>query len=431
MPPSPRDLRENAHERPANVPLDDPTYRRKLAPGRPVPRPIARHNGKPIKRAGESHVVGPGAPTPAELGFRMPAEFEPQQRIWVTTPTNPDTWPGCLDQAQEQHALWCGAMQKVVDVKTTQSIGVAPEDAWVRDYGPIFLIDDEGNLAINNFRFNSWGGKYPPWDKMDATPLLVADFVSHERGEHVPVWTHDMILEGGSFGVNGKGSLLTTEACLLHPNRNPSLDKATIEAHLEATLGVSHVIWMPLGLAGDDTDGHQDDLAQWVNVDTVVAVHPTHSGQPGGDTLRDHHDFAALDANWEALSQARDQDGQQLNLVALPVVDPPLFYPLPPDREAFEHTAGYQHGKAIGGGLVPASYANFLIANGHLFLPAFGRPTDDLAIRALEQAAPHLTVVPIRAEWLVVGLGALHCLSQQQPVPVDIYDPGFNADASG
>ncbi|MEM8782300.1 MAG: agmatine deiminase family protein, partial [Planctomycetota bacterium] len=413
----PKDLRQNARQRPAGVPADDPTYSPANAPEltRPL-RPAAPHRGAdlpPAVRTGPSHVIGSGAPSPADLGFRMPAEFEPHTRVWVTTPTNPDTWPGCLDHAQDQHAAFCGQLARAVEVKTTQSVGISPEDAWVRDYGPIFLIDDEGNLAANNFTFNCWGEKYPPWDKMDATPLLVADYVAHERGEPLPTWTHAMVLEGGSFGVNGQGALLTTEACLLHPKRNPALTKEQIEANLAATLNVSHFVWLPAGLEGDDTDGHQDDLAQWVSPDTVVAVKPNAQQQ-------DHHDAAALNRNWHALERARvptapGQTEQRLTLVPLPIVDPPLYYPVAADYQ----TQRIERAAPSGGGLVPASYANFLISNGHLFVPVFGRPTDDLAIRQLEQAAPHLTIVPVRAEWLVVGLGALHCLTQQQPATRD------------
>jgi len=351
-------------------------------------------------RDGDSAVLIEG-PTPAELGYRMPAEWEPQERVWVTTPTNPDTFPGCLKEAQEQHAEWCGEMSRVVQVTTTQSIGIAPEDAWVRDYGPIFVVDDKGGLGFNNYRFNAWGGKYPPWDRMDAVPDIIARYLEHETGRKIPHWKHDMVLEGGSFEVNGRGSLLTTEACLLHPNRNPSLSKAQIEAALGATLGVSHVIWLPCGIEGDDTDGHQDDLARWINATTIAAVRAPHG----------HPDHEALEANWRALQQARDQDGQKLNLVELPEVAPVLEYHTPGDYEAERN----ENGAIGGGGHLPASYTNYLISNGHLFLPVFGRPTDDQAIRIYEQAAADLTVVPIRAEWLVVGRGALHCLSQQQP----------------
>ena len=406
-PAEPRDLRANAHNPPSRAVLNDPIYRQRG--GRPPVRPMRIDEAQPTPKLDGESAISSSAPTPAQLGFRMPAEFEPQDRVWVCTPTNPDTWPGCLDQAQDQHAAWCGQMQKVVSVKAVQSVGISPEDAWIRDFGPIFVIDDEGNLAFNTFRFNAWGGKYPPWDKMDATPRFIGDFLNHEREDHVPFWEHQMVLEGGSFGVNGKGALLTTEACLLHPNRNPSLSKQQIEANLAATLGVSHVIWMPAGIEGDDTDGHQDDIAQWVSPDTIVCVHPS----------PDHHDFPALDANWKALQEATDQDGHKLNVAPLPVVDPPLYYPVDPDYKPQRILTD----KPSGGGLVPASYANFLISNGHLFLPVFGRPTDDAAIKAIEQAAPHLTVVPIRAEWLVVGLGAMHCLSQQQPKAVDIYAP--------
>ncbi|QDU72949.1 agmatine deiminase family protein [Mucisphaera calidilacus] len=360
-------------------------------------------------RDGESAVLRLG-PTPAELGYRMPAEWEPQHRIWVTTPTNPDTFPGCLQEAQEQHAEWCGAMSRVVNVRATQSIGIAPEDAWIRDYGPIFLVDDKGGLAFNNYRFNAWGEKYPPWDKMDNVPDIIADFLENEIGKPVPHWKHDMVLEGGSFEVNGVGSLLTTEACLLHPNRNPTLSKQQIEANLAATLGVTNIIWMPRGLKGDDTDGHQDDLARWINTDTIVAIRA-----PQG-----HPDHEALEANWRALSDARDQNGHKLNLIELPNVSPAVTYDMPADYEAVRNDNGATTGSS--GEHLPASYTNYLIANGHLFLPVFGRPSDDLAIKTYEQAAPHLTIVPIRCEWLIVGRGALHCLSQQEPA-VDEMSP--------
>ncbi len=424
-PTPPKNLRENARTRPANVPADDPTYRTLPVgqqPVTPLLRPLAKTSVKyphaPV-RTGPAHVIGSSAPSPAELGFRMPAEFEPQDRVWVTTPTNPDTWPGCLDQAQDQHAAFCGQLQRVVDVKATQSVGVSPEDAWVRDYGPIFLVDDEGNLAANNYTFNCWGEKYPPWDKMNATPLLVADYVAHEREEPLPTWSHAMILEGGAIGVNGKGMLLTTAACLLHPNRNPQLTKQQIEANLAATLGVHHFLWLPAGIEGDDTDGHIDDLAQFLDATTVAYVAPPENPHLQTASVSDHHDVQALQDNERVLQNAVDQDGRKLKLVPLPVVDPPLYYDVDPDyrtkRILREHPSG--------GGLVPASYANFLISNGHLFLPTFGRPTDDVAIKALEAVCPHLatplTLVPVRAEWLVVGLGALHCLTQQQPATRD------------
>ncbi|MEQ9460745.1 MAG: agmatine deiminase family protein [Phycisphaeraceae bacterium] len=362
-----------------------------------------------VTRDGDSAVMKQG-PTPADLGYRMPAEWEPQERVWVTTPTNPDTFPGCLKEAQEQHAEWCGAMSKVVNVTAINSIGLAPEDAWIRDYGPIFLVDDKGGLAFNNYRFNAWGGKYPPWDKMDSVPDIIAEFLESENGKRIPHWRHDMVLEGGSFEVNGRGSLLTTEACLLHPNRNPSLTREQIEANLAGTLGITNIIWMPQGIVGDDTDGHQDDLARWITVDTIAAVRA-----PVG-----HPDHDALEANWQALQQARDQDGNKLNLIELPEVHPAVTYNMPEDYEAERN----ENGATSGGGHLPASYANYLISNGHLFLPVFGRPTDDTAIRLYEQAAPHLTIVPIRAEWLIVGRGSLHCLSQQQPAADDMSPMG-------
>lgn len=333
----------------------------------------------------------------------MPAEFEPQRRVWVATPENPETWPGCLDEAQQQHADWCDAMRKVVEVKTVQSVGAAPEDAWIRDYGPVFLLDGQGQLALNNFTFNCWGEKYPPWDGMNAVPDAVGDYLDRERAAPVPRFAHDFVLEGGSVSVNGQGTALTSTPCLMNPNRSPGRSRGRVEQVLAETLGVTRVIWLPVGLAGDDTDGHQDTLAAWIGADTILCVRPDpDTGHP-------------LEANWRALSQARDQDGRALNLAPLPVVDPPLYDPLDaPNPSAGGGTADGIGGFA-GGDPLPASYANFFISNGHVFLPVFGRPSDDVAIRAVERAAPHLTVVPIRAEWLVVGLGSLHCLSQQQP----------------
>jgi agmatine deiminase len=341
--------------------------------------------------------------------WRMPAEFEPQERVWLTLPDNESTWPGCLDEAQQQHEYWRSELSKVVEVVTVQSLGLRPEDAWVRDYGPIFVTDTSGGesggesgggaLAMHDFVFNSWGGKYPPWEQMNRTPGSVQSWLHEQYGMNIPRFKHDFVLEGGSFEVNGKGTLLTTEQCLLHPNRNPQLDREQIERKLCEWFGVSNVLWMPGGIEGDDTDGHQDDLARWLSPDTIAAVRAP----------KNHPDHAILEANWRVLSEARDQDERKLNLVALPIVEPVLTYDFPTDYWPDDRPVTEEDRTC------PASYANWLISNGHLFLPVFNRPSDEIAIRAIEQAAPQLAVVPIRAEWLIVGRGSLHCLSQQQP----------------
>ena len=329
----------------------------------------------------------------ARAGFRMPGEFEPQRRVWLSRPDNPDTWPGALEKAQEQHAAWTAALEEVVGVAVVQDAvpAASPEDAWIRDWGPFFLVDDRGNLAAHDFRFNSWGGKYPPWERMDAAAAAILDHVESER-PGLRRFRHETVLEGGAFSVNGKGKVLTTEACLLHARRNPGETRASVERLFAESFAAPEVIWLGDGIAGDDTDGHVDDCAQFASPDAVLAL----DAPPG------HRDHPALSAN---LATLRAHGGFAVH--TLPSVEPGLFYDPATGRLGDDPSAGE---------LVPASHANFLISNGSLFLPVFGGPTDDAALRAAESAAPHLKVVPTRAEWLVVGLGSLHCLSQQEPL---------------
>lgn len=320
------------------------------------------------------------------LGYRMPAEFEPMSCVWLAPPKNEDTWPGCLAEAQREFAGWVESMRKVVTVRTTDELGVATNDSWIRDFGPIFVVRDsddrEGrSLACHDFHFNTWGGKYEIRDKDDVVPQHIA------RSLGVPIWVHDFVLEGGSIEVNGAGTVMTTEQCLLNPNRNPDMTRTQIEARLHEALGTRHVIWLPGGIEGDDTDGHIDDVARFVSNDSVVAV----AAPPG------HPDYEVSRRNLTALRGAVDQDGRSLEVVELPVPEP-IYYDYPDGR-----------------GPVPASYANFLIVNGHVFVPTFGQASDEQALRVLADAMPEYQVVPVSAKWLVVGLGALHCLSQQQP----------------
>ena len=343
--------------------------------------------GNPHPRIPHAAELRVPAQTAAELGYRMPAEWEPQEAVWLTVPHNPETWPGCLPEAQAQHAKLAEALAEVVEVRTTQDEQVRTNDSWIRDFGPIFVTDGKEGIAAHDFRFNGWGGKYESRDLDDIVPQEIA------RRRGFPLWIHDFVLEGGSIDVNGRGTVLTTEQCLLNDNRNPDFTRDQIEARLHDALGTTHAIWLPGGIVGDDTDGHIDDIARFVNADTAVAVAP-----PEG-----HPDHAVLSRNLNALRDARDQDGRNLNVMELPAPDP-IHYDFPPDRFG----PGGVHP-------VPASYANFLISNGSVFVPVFGRKSDDAAARVLEQAMPGFTIVPLRAEHLVVGLGAFHCLSQQQP----------------
>lgn len=329
------------------------------------------------------------AGTAKALGYRMPGEFEPVAAVWLTYPHNAETWPGCFERAAEQYDFFMSQAARFADVNLTgRKHGWKTNDSWIRDYGPIFVVDGNGGLACHDFVFNGWGGKYnAEYEDDDVIPLAVAELLD------IPVWRHEMILEGGSIDVNGRGTVMTTEQCLLNANRNASLSREQLECALHESLGTSHVIWLPGGIEGDDTDGHVDDVARFVAADIVIAARA-----PQG-----HPDQAALERNWAVLQAARDQDGNTLHLLELPVPEP-VWYDYPPDR--------FGPG---GRTLCPASYANFLILTEAVLVPTFGCPADDAALRALESAFPGRMVIGVRSEWLVVGLGALHCLSCQQP----------------
>jgi len=338
-------------------------------------------------------VPNPPSPdrTARELGYRMPGEFEPVDAVWVTPPHNRETWPGCFDEAVTQHAKFVEELRKVVRVETIGPGRVhdwPSNDSWARDFGPVFVVGpNRGDLACHDFIFNGWGGKYgDEYADDDVVPRRVAELLD------LPVWAHDVVLEGGSIDVNGRGTVLTTEQCLLNENRNPHLTRADLERILAETLNAPHVVWLPGGIVGDDTDGHIDDIARFVAPTRVVAnVAPD-----------DHPDAAMLNDNLRVLRDARDQDGEPFEIVELPM-PAPIMYDFPADR--------FGPG---GPGPVPASYANFLIVNDHIFVPIFGQPNDEAACRVIEDAT-RKTIVPIRSERLVVGLGALHCLSMQQP----------------
>lgn len=323
----------------------------------------------------------------------MPGEFEPIEAVWLARPRNRETWPGCLDRAVEQWEAFGDALAERVVVRVIdEELGVAPNDAWVRDYGPIFVVDDRGGLACHDFVFNGWGGKYgDEYGLDDAIPRRIAE----RLGIHCDM--HDMVLEGGSIDVNGRGTVMTTEQCLLDAGRNPGMGRPEVEAALHNSLGARHVIWLPGGIEGDDTDGHIDDVARFIAPGAVVAARAP----------RGHPDHAMLERNFEALRRATDEDGRSLEVFELPSPEA-IAYDYPADR--------FGPG---GRSTCPASYANFLIVNGAVYLPVFGQDRDREAIRAMSRAMPGREVVPVRSEWLVVGLGALHCLSVQQPARVN------------
>jgi agmatine deiminase len=252
-------------------------------------------------------------------------------------------------------------------------------DAWCRDHGAVFVTRaGQAPLAAVDFTFNAWGGKYAPYDLDDAIPGRMAEALD------IPLFPAHMVLEGGSIDVNGAGTVLTTEQCLLNPNRNPDLDRQAIEERLRAFLGVSRVLWLGQGIAGDDTDGHVDDIARFVAEDTVVAVVE--------DDPRDEN-HAPLADNVARLRSMRLADGRPLSVVTLPMPAPV-----------------YHDGQRL-----PASYANFYIGNAVVLLPVFNDPRDATARRILAGCFTRRRVVAIDGTDLVWGLGAFHCLTQQLP----------------
>lgn len=307
--------------------------------------------------------------------MKMPPEWHPQTCVWVSPPHAEDTWPGCLDKAQAQFAYFLDRLRTTTPVRDVAELGIGTDDSWIRDYGPIFVIGD-GKLAAHDFRFNNWGAKYGDFTQDDRAAEQIL------KHENIPFTRHEFILEGGSLEVSGDGVLLTTEQCLLNQHRNAALTKQQIEAKLIETLGVGRIVWLPGGIEGDDTDGHIDDVARFV-ADGVVAI-----VTPG----EDHPDHAMMQRNRDAL--------RDFELLPMPAPQPVWFDDPNEGRR-----------------MLPCSYVNFLISNGQVLVPVFGQKSDDAALKRLEQAMPKHRFEPIRAETLVVGYGALHCLTMQQPKP--------------
>jgi len=335
----------------------------------------------------------------------MPAEWEPHAATWLAWPHNLDTWPGkfspvpqiyvemiralyqyepvnlCVNDAQSAAHARHLLTQAGVDVDRVIFHEIPTNDTWARDHGPIFLTRLQGGrteLVVTDWIFNSWGEKYGPWDLDDVVPQKIAAHFG------LVVFEPGIVLEGGSIDVNGRGTLLTTEACLLNPNRNPSLTRTDIEDYLRAYLGVTKVLWLGEGITGDDTDGHIDDLARFVDPTTVVCAVEDDPADANYALLRD---------NFVRLQSMTDQEGRPLRVI-------PLCMPGPIEYE---------------GRPLPASYANFYIANGVVLVPTYAHPNDQRALATLQDLFPARRTIGIPCTDLVWGLGAIHCVTQQQP----------------
>jgi agmatine deiminase len=341
---------------------------------------------------------------PKSLGYSMPAEWTPHRATWISWPHNQETWPIYLEQVRQIWVEMVCALSPhervcllVNDENTERDVTrrlkqvhaamanvtllqIPTIDVWMRDYGPTFVTRDtrENPLACNDWIFNGWGGKYPSYEKDDEVTRKIVSRLN------LPVFNHQIVLEGGAIEVNGAGTCLTTEQCLLNRNRNPHLSRGEIEQFLKDSLGVSHVLWLGEGIVGDDTDGHVDDLARFVNPTTVVCAVEAH---PEDDN------YSPLHENRERLQNARGQDGGKLSIVTLPC----------PSAVYFE------------GSRLPASYANFYIANEVVLVPVFNDPNDGKALGILQELFPQRKVIGLRCNEVVAGLGAIHCVTQQEP----------------
>jgi len=343
--------------------------------------------------------------TPADLGYAMPAEWHHHEATWLAWPKDPITWPDRVPQvesiflrmiallsAEERVELLVDDAASEASVRerlktlpanpsNVQFHQIPTVDSWIRDYGPNFLLRGKGSsveLAFNHWIFNAWGGKYEELKKDADIPPRIAPLLG------VPRFVPGIVLEGGSIDVNGAGTCLTTEQCLLNPNRNPSLSKEEIEGYLKKYLGVTQVIWLGQGIAGDDTDGHVDDIARFVAPETIACAVEEDPADENYELLED---------NFNRLRHARDISGKPFKTVRLPM----------PGRVDGQE------------GRLPASYANFYIANGIVLAPVFGHPNDARAVRIVQDLVPGRRVVGINCEPLVWGLGAIHCVTQQQP----------------
>jgi len=346
--------------------------------------------------------------TPFDLGFRMPAEWEPHAATWLTWPHEKTDWPGKfapipwvyadivrhLSQVERVRILVeSPSMERAVrrilkpagaNLAAVDFFHVPTNRGWIRDFGPIFVRNSENETAATNWHFNAWA-KYDDWKKDDAANAKLAPRLKWT------MWSPEfrrrpVVLEGGSIDVNGLGTMLTTEECLLSPiqARNPGLSRNELAGIFRDYLGVTNILWLKNGIAGDDTHGHVDDLARFVNPDTVVVVTENDPSEAN---------YQPLQGNLALLREMKDQDDRALRVETLPMPEPVYF----------------------DGQRLPASYANFYIANQIVLVPTFNDPKDAIALTKLAALFPDRKVIGIACLDLVLGLGTIHCMTQQEP----------------
>jgi agmatine deiminase len=347
-------------------------------------------------------------PAPAALGYRMPAEWETHAATWLAWPHEKTDWPGkfapipwiyadivrhlsqvervriLVENADAERAIR-GILKKAgANLSAVEFFRVPTNRGWIRDFGPIFVRNQNGERAVTNWHFNAWA-KYDDWKKDDAATDRLAAKLKWKQW-HPEFRGRRVVLEGGSIDVNGCGSLLATEECLLSAvqTRNPKVSRKELEEILRDYLGITHVLWLKNGIVGDDTHGHVDDLARFVNPTTVVTVVEPDPLEANYDPLRE---------NLALLREMKDQDGRPLRVDTLPMPAPVYF----------------------DGQRLPASYANFYVANQIVLAPTFNDPNDALALTKLADLFPGRKIIGIACLDLVLGLGTIHCMTQQEP----------------
>jgi len=341
--------------------------------------------------------------TPKEQGFFFPAEWHKHTATWLSWPHKEASWPGKINLIYPNYCQFIKVLTEGelvrINVKDAQMAASAKQhlavagvdlshveffefetnDAWCRDHGPAFLINpDTKQKAIVDWGYNAWGGKYPPFDLDDVIPTKIGERFG------LPVYHPGIVMEGGSVDFNGAGTLITSTACLLNENRNPQLNQQQIEEYLYNYYGVEQVLWVGEGIVGDDTDGHIDDTVRFVNEDTVLTVIEENKNDENHQLLQD---------NLEMLKKMRLLNGKQLNIAELPM----------PDDVIYEDQR------------LPASYANFYIANKSVIVPTYRSDKDEKALDIIQSCFPDRKVVGIDSTDIIWGLGSFHCLSQQEP----------------
>lgn len=357
--------------------------------------------------------------TPKQDGFRMPGEFEKHKCCWMLWPERTDNWRLGAKPAQEVFVKVANAISKyeplTVGVSKNQFLNarsllpnrvrvieISYNDSWIRDCGPTFVVNDEKNKVRGvDWEFNAWGGLegglYFPWDQDNLVAQKVLEIENKDRYK-----TEEFVLEGGSIHVDGEGTLITTEECLLNKNRNPNLSKSEIEKKLKEYLNIEKIIWLKKGIYNDETDGHVDNICCFARPGEVLLAWTNDKTDPQYDISKE---------NWEILKNAKDAKGRKLKINKINVPNPILIS----EEESkgvdiIEGTLPREEGDRMAG-----SYINFLICNGAIILPVFGVPNDQKAIKKMKNIFPKRDIVPIEAREILLGGGNIHCITQQQP----------------